>query len=249
MATTMTSTYQTSCSRRSNLFGVARYHHILRADGSSVEIAWTDKSDGDFHIDDPDGGLVERRRAVMDGEWAAARQVHGSVVVDAAQCRDRANLPEADGVVSGLIDQPISVQGADCAPIVFVTEVGPIGVAHAGWRGLAAGIVGEMVETLDSIGGTTVAAVVGPVICVDCYEFGSADLDEVAAKLGDGVRAQTANGNPALDMRAGITGAFDEVGVTDVSFVGGCSGCDENMFSHRARKDPERHCIVARVRT
>lgn len=249
MMTTMTSTYQTSCSRRPTLSFVTQYHHILRADGSLVEIAWTDTTDGDFHVDDPNGGLTERRRAVMDGRWAVARQVHGSNVVDAALCLDVGDLPHADGVISGAIDQPISVQGADCAPIAFVTEVGPIGVAHAGWRGLAAGIIDETVGMLNSAGGTTVAAVVGPVICTDCYEFGAADLDEVAGKLGEAVRAQTKNGTPALDMRAGITGAFEQVGVSDVLFVGGCPACDKTGFSHRARQDPQRHCLVARVRT
>ena len=227
---------------------MADYHHILRSDGTSVEIALTDPSDGNFHIDDPDGGLVERRRAVMEGTWAAVRQVHGSDVVDASDALATSELVPADGLISGSIDQPISVQGADCAPIAFITESGPIGVAHAGWRGLAAGIVSETSHALKPAGGTTVAAIVGPVICSNCYEFGSSDLDEVASKLGDLVRAETATGTPALDMRAGITAAFDRVGVTDVSFVGGCPSCDRTGFSHRARQDPERHCLVARVR-
>lgn len=249
MVTTTTSTYQTSCSNGPNLTGVARYQNIARTDGSLVEIAWTDTTDGDFHIADPDGGLVERRSKVMEGPWAAVCQVHGSTIVDAAECLDPSNLPNADGIVTASVNTPISVQGADCAPIVFVTAAGPIGVAHAGWRGLSAGIIGKMLKTLDANRATTVAAVVGPVICSDCYEFGGDDLDEVASSVGECVRSRTQSGTPALDMRAGITSAFQQAGISNISFVGGCPACEETGFSHRARTDPRRHCIVARVRS
>ncbi len=227
---------------------MAQYHHILRDDGSVVEIAWTDRSDGNFHIDDPDGGLVARRAAVMDRAWAVVHQVHGNVVIDATAAVGTNDLIDADGLTTASPEQPIAVQGADCAPIAFITDEGPIGVAHAGWRGLAAGIIRNVVERLSESNATTVEAVVGPVICVDCYEFGSDDLDDVADQLGDVVRAQTQAGTPALDMRAAITASFDRVDVTKVSFVGGCPGCDETGFSHRVRQDPERHCLVARLK-
>ena len=226
---------------------MAEHHHFVRSDGRIIDVAWTNTNDGDFHIDSPRRGLAERRAEVMAGRWAVVRQVHGSAVVDASAAL-LADVPvEADGIVTAAIDQPISVQGADCAPIAFITASGPIGVAHAGWRGLASGIVQSVTERLAQQGGMVESAVIGPVICTDCYEFGANDLDAVAAELGDQVRATTADGSPALDMRAGLIAAFDAVDVTNVSFVAGCPSCDNTGFSHRARSEKERHCLVARL--
>lgn len=220
---------------------------FVRSGGLAVEVAWTDPSDGDFHIDGPAVELDERRSRVMDGAWAVARQVHGSSVVDSAEVMAASTAPEADGIITEHPGQPISVQGADCAPIAFITNAGPIGVAHAGWRGLAEGVISEMSDQLNARNATIEHAVVGPVICTDCYEFGDSDLDHVAGQLGDVVRATTPTGTPALDMRAGIIAAFDEIDVTSVDFVGGCPACDDTGFSHRARSNVERHCLVARL--
>ncbi len=227
---------------------MAQMQHFVRSDNSIVEVAWTDRNDGDFHVDRPPAELAARRAAVMPGEWSVVRQVHGDAVVDVSEQRaNHAELPEADGIVVSSPGHPISVQGADCAPIAFITDVGAIGVAHAGWRGLAAGIVGAVSNRLFEMGSSVERALIGPVICVDCYAFGAEDLETVALALGEDVRAETATGAPALNMRAGLVAAFDQLGVAEVEFVGGCPSCDHTGFSHRARREPERHCLVARV--
>ena len=183
----------------------------------------------------------------MAGPWATVRQVHSNGVVDAADCIAGEVLLEADGIVTAEANQPISVQGADCAPIAFITNRGPIGVAHAGWRGLAAGIIQSVADRLAAENARVEKAIIGPLICTSCYEFGSEDLDHVAAQLGDVVRGTTSEGTPALDMAAGIVAAFDAVEVHEVLFAGGCSSCGGVGFSHRARKEQERHCIVAQI--
>ncbi len=226
---------------------MAERHHFPRRDGSLVEVVWTAASDGDFHIDGDRPALTERRAGIMPGAWAVARQVHGNRVVDAEESLGTLDLPEADAITTSAVGQPISVQGADCAPIAFVTNRGPIGVAHAGWRGLAGGVIAAVDERLREGNARVERAVVGPVICTDCYEFGAEDLDHVASQLGEDVRATTSSGSPALDMRAGIISAFDAIDVTTVDFVGGCSSCDGG-FSHRARQDLQRHCLVAQIR-
>ncbi len=105
-----------------------------------MEIAITERSDGDFHIDAPD--LVSRRASVMAGEWSVVRQVHGSTVVTASPTE----TPEADALLTAELNRPIGVQGADCAPVAFVTDSGPIAVAHVGWRGLEAGVIDTAIE-------------------------------------------------------------------------------------------------------
>lgn len=219
-----------------------------RTDGSVVELAFTERRDGDFHIDAEPVALFARRHAVMTGEWSVVRQVHGATVVDAADVTGSAlDAPEADGIVTGKLDQPIAVQGADCAPLAFVTDKGPIGVAHAGWRGLQSGVVNAVVAELRDRGAEVEAIVVGPVIGTECYEFGADDLNRVVESLGDTVRGTTPSGSPALDMRAAIVAAAKNAGVTDVSFVRPCTGCGDGGFSHRVRQESQRHALVARI--
>lgn len=222
---------------------MSQTHHFVRSDATIVEVSTTTREDGDFHIGQTSDDLRARRAEVMAGRWAVVHQVHGAVVVDA----DPDLAPEADALMTAEVGQPIAVQGADCAPIAFITDTGPIAVAHAGWRGLAAGVVERTIERLRTNGAETRMAVVGPVICVECYEFGEDDLAAVAAVLGDDVRGQTSSATPALDLRAAITTAFAAHDVDDVRFVARCTACQYAGFSHRARKEPQRHALVARI--
>lgn len=223
-------------------------HRITRSDGSTIELAFTERSDGDFHIDAEPEGLAARRREVMDGTWAVVRQVHGARVVDASDISGpAAAAPEADGVVTEVPGQPIAVQGADCAPLAFITNAGPIAVAHAGWRGLEAGIVDAVVGELAERGAVVTQLVVGPVIGPECYEFGAVDLDAVAESLGETVRSVTSSGTAALDMRAAIISASRAAGVDEVEFARNCTACGDGGYSHRARQDPQRHALVARI--
>lgn len=222
-----------------------------RHDGSVIELAFTEHDDGDFHIDATPRQLNERRNAVMEGPWVAVRQVHGARVVDAAAVlREglRADLaPEGDAVITDAPGVSISVQGADCAPLAFVTDSGPIAVAHAGWRGLAAGVIASVLETLSAQGAVTKEVIVGPLIGAECYEFGADDLDRVADVLGNDVRGVTAQGRPALDLKAAIVASCRLAGVPEVTFARPCTACGGGGFSHRARGDKQRHALVARI--
>ena len=217
-----------------------------RSDGNMVEVAITTRANGDFHIDAPPMELGERRNEIMAGPWAVVRQVHGAAVVEA----DPTTTPEADGIFTDEVGQVIAVQGADCAPVAFVTDRGPVGVVHAGWRGLAAGVIDVMAANLADRGAKIEQIVVGPTIGVGCYEFGAEDLDAVAARLGDDVRATTGSGTPALNLAAGITGVCDSLGLGPVEFLAGCTSCEaQTFFSHRARQETERHALAMRIIT
>lgn len=242
MDLTMSSTFRRSCAEPVAPT-VSTAHHYIREDGTVVEVCTTERDDGDFHVQSNQAGLVSRRAAVMSGPWAVTKQVHGALVVDA----DPAVVLEADALITSKLGQPIAVQGADCAPIAFITDRGPVAVAHAGWRGLAAGVIGETIGRLRQDGAETRCGIVGPTIGPECYEFGEDDLDHVASLLGDDVRSETTAGTPALDLRAAITSAFAEHDVADVRFVAGCTACEGAGFSHRARGDQERHALVARI--
>jgi polyphenol oxidase len=121
-----------------------------------------------------------------------------------------------------------------------------VGVAHAGWRGLVAGVVGATAAAMADLGAPPRRALVGPCVRPSCYEFGAEDLDVVAARFGDGVRAVTTDGRPALDVAAGVRAALAEVGVLDVEDDGTCTACDdERYWSYRARGEDGRVATIA----
>ncbi len=100
------------------------------------------------------------------------RQVHGARVVSAADCVG-ATPPEADAVVSSLAGVPVGVVTADCVPILVASGRGEVVAAiHAGWRGLASGVIAAGIEGLRAEAGRTarLVAVIGPHIGACCYE-------------------------------------------------------------------------------
>ncbi|MEA3078320.1 MAG: purine-nucleoside/S-methyl-5-thioadenosine phosphorylase / adenosine deaminase, partial [Actinomycetota bacterium] len=182
--------------------------------------------------------VTERADDGLDRECKTAKQVHGSrvVVVDAST----ADVGEADGLVTAEPGLAVGVRTADCAPVLLIAD-GVVGAIHAGWRGLLAGVVEEGVAAMRGLGATSMAAVLGPAIGPECYEFSPADLDALAAVYGDGVRGVTSAGAPALDVLAGVRVALERSGVTEITDLGGCTACDpDRWYSHRARGEAER---------
>jgi copper oxidase (laccase) domain-containing protein len=153
----------------------------------------------------------------------------------------------ADAAVATVPGAAVAVHTADCVPIVLIGR-DAVGVVHAGWRGLAAGVVESALAEMDRVtpqGRGRVRAVIGPCIRVECYEFGPGDLDRVAAVLGDDLRGATAAGAPALDLTAAAVAALGRGGAAAIDDVGSCTACDTRWFSHRARGDTGRQAAVA----
>jgi YfiH family protein len=206
--------------------------------------AWvlqTTASDGDLGREAPE--VVARQTALTAVRWTTVQQVHGArvVVVDRPDGRLE---QDADGIVTAAYDTPIAMMGADCSLIAFASPEGVTGVAHAGWRGLAAGVVAAVAEQMRLLGATAIEAAVGPMIHAECYAFGRDDLDRVAGVLGDAVRSTTTDGELALDLPAGVAHALDDAGVTRALTLGRCTACEGGWFSYRARIESERHALA-----
>ncbi len=79
----------------------------------------------------------------------------------------------------------------------------------------------------------------------ECYEFGAADLDHVAARLGDEVRGRTASGTPALDLPRAFGVAARRAGIASWGSEGSCTACHpDRWFSYRARAETGRMATV-----
>jgi YfiH family protein len=195
---------------------------------------------GDFS--DP-GALPEARAALAPFAWTWLRQVHGSgvaVVEEPGACRG----VEADAAVTRCAGAALAVLTADCAPVALSCEQGVVGVAHAGWRGLLAGVVEAAIGSMEALGAQRVFAAVGPCIWPHAYSFSPADLDAVAARFGPSVRATTTEGSPALDLPAAVASALERAGAYLVASSQSCTHCSGVHFSWRARGDRGRQATV-----
>lgn len=205
-----------------------------------MSASWTTtRRDGDYRVPD----AVTAPPPVPPRPWTWLDQVHGATVVTVSRPGEHAGAP-ADAAVTATPGCVLLVRTADCVPIVLRAG-GAVGVVHAGWQGLMAGVVGAAaaaLRRLDPIAPMT--ASVGPCIRAGCYEFGAVELDRIAARWGDRVRATTLWATPALDLVAGVRGALDEVDAT-ADDLAGCTACDDRWFSHRARAEPERFATFA----
>jgi len=138
----------------------------------------------------------------------------------------------------------LAVRTADCAPVVL-RGTHAVAVLHLGWRGVLGDLVARTADAMRALGDEPVAAELGPCIRPGCYEFAGPELDDVAARFGDGVRGRTTAGGPALDLPAVVAVALAEQGVREVVDRAGCTACDTRWFSHRSRADAARFATIA----
>ncbi len=219
------------------------------ADGTRVHARFTTRAAGDFAVGGSPAALATRRAAVVDRPWAWMRQVHGATVVDLdAHVDDLAgvNGSSADAMITRSTEIAVSITIADCAPVILWGNNGVLAAAHAGWKGVCAGLIEATVAAMQRAGSDDIRAVIGPCIAPAAYEFGAADLALIADRLGQDVRASTTTGAPALDLRAAVGSALRRSGADLHANVGGDTAAEaERYFSHRARHETERQVGVA----
>lgn len=222
--------------------GPARVRFTTRADG---DMADGDMAGGDTTGDSRTGHAVRaaRRRAVVDRPWTWLRQVHGAGVVTVNAPGEGAGAV-ADGAVSAAPGAALSVLTADCAPVALASPEGVIGVAHAGWRGLLAGVIPETVAAMRALGARRVLAALGPCIHAECYQFGSGELDAMEAALGVAVRASTRDGQPALDLPAAVDASLRRADVELAYDARRCTACSGGYWSWRAGRASQRQATV-----
>jgi YfiH family protein len=165
-------------------------------------------------------------------------QVHGTIVGRVFADGGRPGLPnafehdddtrqpifQADGHAVGAPTVAAMVLTADCTPVALAAD-GAVAALHAGWRGLAAGVLEEGVRALREVGGKgEMVALVGPCAGACCYEVG----EEVHAAFGGTHR----NGR-LIDLRAIAHERLLAAGVAHVRDAQACTICDERFFSYR----------------
>lgn len=220
--------------------------------GGDVSVAFSERVDGDFAVASDQRALAGNRAALAPWPWTWLDQVHGADVVVVSAPGQGAGA-RADASVTSVRGAVLSVQTADCVPVLFwASGSGSSGspvvaAAHAGWRGLYAGVLEATVAAMRDLGAAGIAARLGPTISASAYEFSERDLTTMALRFGPDVVAATADGRPALDMVAAVRSALGTCGVSElITTTAHCtatSSTDDGLpryFSHRARGDAGR---------
>lgn len=128
---------------------------------------------------------VEQNRlllgSLLPAQPAWLTQVHGATVVDAAGAID---APRADASITNKRGVVCAIQTADCMPVLFCDVAGKVvGAAHAGWRGLANGVLENTVNAMRDRGATDILAWLGPAIGPEQFEVGTEVLTAFAARV------------------------------------------------------------------
>ena len=211
--------------RRSGGVSVAPYGDVAGAGGLNLGL----------HVGDEPAAVYRNRallKAQLPAEPAWLTQVHGNRVVDAATVLD---APEADASVSTQPGVVCAILSADCMPVLLCDSRGQVvGAAHAGWRGLAAGVVENTVRAMQEAGADSLLAWLGPAIGPQQFEVGE-DVRAAFAHLGRDaeqafVAIQGQSGKYWANLPQLARLALARVGVTQVAGGADCTVSDAQQF-------------------
>lgn len=159
---------------------------------------------------------------------ADMEQVHGAEVVHATG----PGRVECDALVTEMAGLVLMVRVADCVPVIIADPHRRlVGVAHAGRRGVRAGVVSHTVRALRDLGAEELTAWIGPHVCGACYEV-PVDMQEELVNAVPATRCRTRVGTPGLDLGAGVRAQLNAESVA-VHEVGGCTVESAALHSHR----------------
>jgi len=198
---------------------------------SGSRAAFSDASDGDVRGDSPRRTGLSRRLGIPD-EWAVLTQVHGSRVVEVDAAGEHG---EADAMFTSRPGLPLAIFTADCAGVVIHAS-NAIGIAHAGWRGAASGVVGNLVVDMRRAGFEPQRAAIGPALGPCCLEVGP----EVSA-LFDGFTANTTWGSASIDLAKAVKAQLDGL---EIWLAGRCTLHEPGWFSHRRDRTSARMATI-----
>lgn len=197
---------------------------------------WQSLNLGDHVGDDP--GRVAANRLLLSARLPEVprwlNQVHGTTVLVADA--DIAGVPEADAAVARKVGRVCVVMTADCLPVLLCDRAGSVvAAAHAGWRGLRAGVLESTVAAMQ-VAPANLTAWLGPAIGPQSFEVGAEVREAFVAA--DPVAAQAfvagTDGRYLADLYLLARQRLLRMGVSSIHGGGLCTLCDpERYFSYR----------------
>lgn len=194
-----------------------------------------------MHVGDAPELVLQNRallRRLLPSEPAWLSQVHGSCTLDAASAED---APQADACIATKAGAVCAIQTADCLPVLFCDVGGKVvGAAHAGWRGLAGGVLENTLSRMRNAGAGDITAWMGPAIGPQCFEVGQDVFDAFTARDAAMVTAfQAVAGQPGkylADIFSLARKTLRNAGV-EMVFGGGRCTVTEGALFYSYRRD------------
>ena len=245
--------------RRENLGG--GFYHTRPAAGGAVIVSGALANIGMQALMSPAPLNARDREAFHD--WVSAAcpnaasrlrgvdQVHSASVVAAASLRDGRRV-DADGVIAADAHDAPVVMAADCAPVwLFDPAKQVVGLLHAGWRGVAAGIIEAGVRAAEDTGAAALrlVAAIGPHLQACCFEVGP----DVASQFPGHTRPAATlvierhrNDGVALDLSSAIEARLRAVHVPTIHTALACTRCRADIL-HSYRRNGKGGPLMAAI--
>jgi YfiH family protein len=197
------------------------------------------------HVGDRPAAVAANRArlrvaAALPGEPLWLRQVHGTAVVVHEDGPASAGAPTADAAVSHTAHGVLAILTADCLPVVLAQRAGKaVALAHAGWRGLAAGVIESAVAAL-AVPPPELVAWLGPAIGPAAFEVGPEVREAFGTAAPEDLAAfhRNAGGRYQADLVALATRRLVRLGVRSVHASGACTHADPARW-YSFRRDGE----------
>jgi polyphenol oxidase len=204
-----------------------------------------------LHVGD-DPATVQKNRdalkAVLPNEPIWLNQVHGTQVVDADE--HGSGVPSADASVTSTPGRVLAIMTADCLPVLLASSDGKVvGAAHAGWRGLAAGVIEQTVALMrakQSNGEKAQAeilAYLGPAIGPHAFEVGSEVRDIFMAQNPESAACfeqLQEKGKYLADIYGLACLRLNALGIEHIEGGGECTLQNPDYFSYRRDQETGR---------
>ncbi|ROM65401.1 multi-copper polyphenol oxidoreductase [Pseudomonas brassicacearum] len=203
--------------------------------GGGVSLAPFDSLNLGDHVGDDPAAVTENRRRLTEHfaiTPAWLQQVHGIAVAEA----DPTQVATADASWTATPGIACAAMTADCLPVLFCNRAGTrVGAAHAGWRGLANGVLEATLDSLE-VPADEILAWLGPAIGPQAFEVGPEVREAFIAQLPQAAQAFVPSRNAGkflADIYALARLRLAARGVTAVYGGGLCTVTDPRFFSYR----------------
>lgn len=171
------------------------------------------------------------------------QQIHGNCVARVTDRDGGTVIPQTDALITNQTNVALLLRFADCAPVLLYDPIHhAIGLAHAGWRGVAASIPPATVTAMTAHFDSDPAALwagIGPAIGPDHYIVGHEVVSAIQETLSPGIDVATPHRAAwLLDLAGAIEAQLHAAGVTRVDRSDICTACHtDEWYSHRAEAE------------